>query len=94
MGLSNYNGSVTLISGIRQANNGTFPLLEANAVQVDEAGTRLDEKMEELERDKVDKIDGKGLSTNDYTTEEKNKLENITEYTESEIQAIWDEVMT
>ena len=43
---------------------------------------------------KVDKIDGKGLSTNDYTTEEKNKLENITEYTESEIQAIWDEVMT
>lgn len=94
MGLSNYNGSVTLISGIRQANNGTFPLLEANAVQVDEDGTRLDEKMEELERDKVDKIDGKGLSTNDYTTEEKNKLENITEYTESEIQAIWDEVMT
>lgn len=94
MGLSNYNGSVTLISGIRQANNGTFPLLEANAVQVDENGTRLDEKMEELERDKVDKIDGKGLSTNDYTTEEKNKLENITEYTESEIQAIWDEVMT
>lgn len=94
MGLSNYNGSVTLISGIRQANNGTFPLLEANAVQVAEDGTRLDEKMAELERDKVDKIDGKGLSTNDYTTEEKNKLENITEYTESEIQAIWDEVMT
>ena len=94
MGLSNYKGSVTLISGIKQANNGTFPLLEANAVQVDENGTRLDEKMEELERDKVDKIDGKGLSTNDYTTEEKNKLENITEYTESEIQAIWDEVMT
>ena len=26
---------------------------------------------------KVDKVDGKGLSTNDYTTEEKNKLENI-----------------
>lgn len=26
---------------------------------------------------KVDKVDGKGLSTNDYTTEEKNKLTNI-----------------
>ena len=26
---------------------------------------------------KVDKVDGKGISTNDYTTEEKNKLENI-----------------
>ena len=45
-------------------------------------------------KNKVDKVSGKGLSTNDYTTEEKNKLENITEYTESEIQAIWDEVMT
>ena len=29
---------------------------------------------------KVDKVDGKQLSTNDYTTEEKNKLENIEEY--------------
>lgn len=48
MGLSNYKGSVTLISGIKQANDGTFPLLEANAVQVDEAGTRLDEKLTEL----------------------------------------------
>ena len=26
---------------------------------------------------KVDKVDGKGLSTNDYTTDEKNKLSNI-----------------
>ena len=30
---------------------------------------------------KVDKIDGKGLSTNDYTTEEKNKLSGLTNYT-------------
>lgn len=28
---------------------------------------------------KIDKVDGKGLSTNDYTTEEKNKLNNIEE---------------
>ena len=26
---------------------------------------------------KVDKVDGKGLSTNDYTTDEKNKLADI-----------------
>lgn len=26
---------------------------------------------------KVDKVDGKGLSTNDYTTDEKNKLAGI-----------------
>lgn len=30
----------------------------------------------ELE-EKVDKVDGKGLSTNDYTTKEKEKLESI-----------------
>lgn len=50
MSLSNYKGSVTLISGIKQANDGTFPLLEANAVQVDEADTRLDAKLTELEK--------------------------------------------
>ena len=31
--------------------------------------------------DKVDKVDGKGLSTNDYTTTEKNKLEGLNNYT-------------
>lgn len=31
---------------------------------------------------KVDKVDGKGLSTNDYTTEEKEKLANIGEWTQ------------
>lgn len=30
---------------------------------------------------KVDKVDGKGLSTNDYTTEEKNKLSGLQNYT-------------
>lgn len=35
--------------------------------------------LEESVNNKVDKVNGKGLSTNDYTTEEKNKLENIAE---------------
>lgn len=34
-------------------------------------------QMAELEQNKVDKIAGKGLSTNDYTTTEKNKLAGI-----------------
>lgn len=41
--LTNYTGSVELISGIKQKNNGDFPLLEANAIQVNEDGKRLDE---------------------------------------------------
>lgn len=48
MSLSNYKGSIPLISGIKQANDGDFPLVEAHAVLVDESGTRLDTKLEEL----------------------------------------------
>ena len=36
-----YNGSVELISGIKPKNGGTFPLVNAQDVQVDEGGTRL-----------------------------------------------------
>lgn len=38
-------------------------------------------KLKTLIGGKVDKIDGKGLSTNDYTTTEKNKLDGLTNYT-------------
>ena len=34
-------------------------------------------EVEKLQKEKVDKVDGKQLSTEDYTTEEKNKLSNI-----------------
>lgn len=46
--LENYTGSVELISGIRQKNNGDFPLMEAHSVQVDESGKRLDELLDNL----------------------------------------------
>lgn len=51
------------------------------------------EYVDNADNKKVDKVEGKGLSTNDYTTEEKDKLANIVDYTEEEIQSIWDEVM-
>lgn len=37
---------------------------------------------------KVDKVSGKGLSTNDYTTEEKNKLASLTNYSDSEVREL------
>lgn len=40
---------------------------------------------------KVDKIEGKGLSTNDYTSEEKNKLASITSGAEANVQSNWNE---
>ncbi len=38
-------------------------------------------EIENLLKNKVDKVAGKGLSTNDYTTEEKDKLEGLRNYT-------------
>ena len=72
-------------------------LASKSTVEKSDLSTDVQESLNKADTElakKVDKVDGKGLSTNDYTTEEKNKLENITEYTDSEIQAIWDEVMT
>ena len=45
--------------------------------------------LEEKIDSKVDKIEGKGLSTNDYTTEDKNKLDNLSDRV-SQIQAATD----
>lgn len=47
--MAEYKGSVELISGLTQKNGGTFPLVNATAVQVDNTGKRLDEKLKELE---------------------------------------------
>lgn len=40
---------------------------------------------------KVDKVAGKDLSTNDYTDEDKNKLETISSGAEANVQVDWDE---
>lgn len=40
---------------------------------------------------KVDKVDGKSLSTNDFTTEEKEKLANLEEYIENATNSITPE---
>ena len=44
----------------------------------------------EIAGKKVDKVDGKGLSTNDYTTEEKNKLAGIAPGAEVNVQSDWN----
>lgn len=57
--MAKYNGSVELISGLKQANGQDFPLVDASAVQVDESGTRLDKALE----DKVDKSEIENISS-------------------------------
>ncbi len=50
--------------------------------------TEVRELIEGLSDDKVDKVVGKGLSTNDFTNAEKNKLEDLENYDDSEIKSI------
>ena len=47
--LENYNGSVELMAGITQKGGGDFAMVEANAVQTREDGTRLDAELESLQ---------------------------------------------
>ena len=54
--MSIYNGTVELIGGLTPKNNGTFPLVSAKDVQVDDDGVRLNEKLLEL----ADKVENAG----------------------------------
>lgn len=44
-----YKGSVELISGITQKNGGKFMLMDSSAVQYDDSGKSVREKIGELE---------------------------------------------
>ena len=48
--------------------------------------TQIRQDITDLQNSKVDKIEGKGLSTNDYTTEEKNKLASLENYDDTEVR--------
>ena len=50
----------------------------------------LQSSVEDLNENKVDKVPGKGLSTEDYTTEEKQKLAGIEAGAEVNVNADWD----
>lgn len=64
-----YEGSVELISGIKQANNGTFPLVDASAVRVTDE-TRLDTELENLKTATAGKYvkPGTGIPATDLTS--------------------------
>ena len=47
---------------------------------------KIDDGVKKLNDEKVDKVTGKGLSTNDYTTTEKNKLAGLSNYNDTTIK--------
>ena len=54
----------------------------------------IEDGIEELQSQKVDKVSGKALSDNNYTSEEKTKLAGIEEGAEVNVQPDWDQANT
>lgn len=50
--------------------------------------SELKQDVETLEESKVDKVEGKQLSTEDFTTTEKSKLASLSNYDDSEIRGL------
>ena len=74
-------------------NNGNkfYPYAHANAV-FDSNGQKVEKRLNDLDTNKIDKQDGKSLSSNDYTDEEKNKLASIQSNAEQNVQSDWNEI--
>lgn len=68
---SDLAGEVTRAKGAESANATAIANEVERATGVEET---LNSNITQLQTQKVDKVEGKGLSTNDYTTPEKNKL--------------------
>jgi len=52
-----------------------YPFAHADAT-FDKNGVKVGKRLDDLDSDKVDKVDGKGLSTNDFNNDYKSALDN------------------
>lgn len=66
--------------------NGTKWVLVNNKATEDIS--QIKQQVADLEQNKEDKVEGKGLSTEDYTTQEKNKLASLQNYNDSEVREL------
>lgn len=66
--------------------NGTKWVLVNN--KTTEGISQIKQQIADLEQNKEDKVEGKGLSTEDYTTQEKNKLASLQNYNDSEVRKL------
>lgn len=66
--------------------NGTKWVLVNNKATEDIS--QIKQQIADLEQNKEDKVEGKGLSTEDYTTQEKNKLAGLQNYNDSEVREL------
>lgn len=66
--------------------NGTKWVLVNN--KANEDISQIKQQIADLEQNKEDKVEGKGLSTEDYTTQEKSKLASLQNYNDSEVREL------
>lgn len=66
--------------------NGTKWILVNNKATEDIS--QIKQQIADLEQNKEDKVEGKGLSTEDYTTQEKDKLASLQNYNDSEVREL------
>jgi tRNA U34 5-carboxymethylaminomethyl modifying GTPase MnmE/TrmE len=66
--------------------NGTKWVLVNNKATEDIS--QIKQQIADLEQNKEDKVEGKGLSTEDYTTQEKSKLASLQNYNDSEVREL------
>lgn len=66
--------------------NGTKWVLINNKATEDIS--QIKQQIADLEQNKEDKVEGKGLSTEDYTTQEKNKLASLQNYNDDEVREL------
>lgn len=66
--------------------NGTKWVLVNNKATEDIS--QIKQQIADLEQNKEDKVKGKGLSTEDYTTQEKNKLASLQNYNDDEVREL------
>lgn len=50
--------------------------------------SQIKQQIADLEQNKEDKVEGKGLSTENYTTQEKNKLASLQNYNDDEVREL------
>lgn len=66
--------------------NGTKWVLVNNKATEDIS--QIKQQIADLEQNKEDKVEGKGWSTEDYTTQEKNKLASLQNYNDDEVREL------
>lgn len=66
--------------------NGTKWVLVNNKATEDIS--QIKQQIADLEQNREDKVEGKGLSTEDYTTQEKSKLASLQNYNDSEVREL------